>query len=368
MLKRLISISAATGLAGATTLAMACGANAAEFKKTYDEIVEAAKSEPPVQWCTGMGPDESQPVVDGFVELFPDVPEPNDFECFGEQATQRVVSEWEAGAPQVDVLNVDTEILEKLEQEDSTHVQDWSVFDGTPVEVDSRYLSYNGRFFNIGTNHRVIWFNPNIISREEAPKSFEECADPKYKGILAMDVRPTFFEMMEEAGGPWSDEELREWAAGIAANEPLWTRGGAQNYQVLASGERGLNCGQQLHNLFRGDRTDPNDPNAVVQAIIPKQVIVRGYQTTAIAPEPLAPNAAILFGAFLASDNGQAAIADANPGYASPFVEGSLSNKLIEEAGAEILHQPPEVIAKVADKLNEIVLSEWGFPTPAGGN
>jgi len=211
----------------------------------------------------------------------------------------------------------------------------------------------------------VIWFNPSIISREDAPKSYEECADPKYKGILAMDVRPTFFEMMEDAGGPWSDEELRQWAAGIAANEPLWTRGGSHAFQVLSSGERGLNCGQQLHNLFRGGRTDPTDPNAAVQAVIPKQVIIRAYQSTAIAPEPLAPNGAILFGAFLASNKGQTAIAEVNPGYGSPFIEGSLSNQLVTEAGAEVLRQPPEVIAKVAEKLNEIVLKEWGFPSPA---
>jgi iron(III) transport system substrate-binding protein len=359
------SIFAASGIGAVLGLALSSGAFAQDFKSTYDEIVAAAKAEPPLQWCTGLGPDESQPIVDAFVKLYPDVPEPNDFECFGEDATQRVISEWTAGVTQVDIINVDTEIVETLDKNNQTHLQDWSVFDGTPVAIDPRYLSYKGRFFNTGFNHRVIWFNPKILSREDAPKSFEECADPKYKGILAMDVRPTFFEMMEAAGGPWSEAYLKQWAAGVAANEPLWTRGAAHNFRVLSSGERGLNCGQQLHGLFRGGNTDPNDPNAAVQFIIPKQVPVRGYQTTAIAPQPNAPNATILFGAFLASDKGQAAIADANPGYASPFVEGSFTNKVIKEAGAEILQPDKEVIGAVADRLNEIILTEWGFPSAA---
>lgn len=362
--QRKLSIWATTALATVTSLALASSAYAQDFKSTYDEIVAAAQEEPAVQWCTGMEPSESQPIVDAFVELFPDVPEPNDFECFGEDATQRVLAEWQAGAPQVDVLDMDTEVLDTLEEQDLTHVQDWSVFDGTPIEIDPRYISYDGRILSVGQAHRVIWFNPSIISREEAPKSFEECTDPAYKGILAMDVRPTFFEMMEEAGGPWSDEELKEWAAGIAANEPLWTRGSSHNFQVLSSGERGLNCGQQLHGLFRGGRTDPNDPNAVVQFIIPKNVIVRDYIRLGLAPEPLAPNGTILFAAFMASDKGQTAIGEANPGYASPHIEGSFTNQAVEEAGATIRQAPQEVIGAVADRLNEIVLTEWGFPSP----
>lgn len=366
MLNRLLPISAATGMVAAAALMSAGLAKADDFKTTYDEILAAAKQEPPVQWCTGLGPSESQPIVDAFVAAFPDVPEPNDFECFGEDATQRVVAEWTAGAPQVDILDMDTEILETLDKENLTHVQDWSVFDGTPVQIDPRYLSYNGRIISVGTALRVNWFNPSIVSREDAPKSFDECADPKYKGKLAQDVRPSFFEMMKDAGGPWTDEHLKEWAAGIAANEPLWIRGTSQAWQVMSSGERGVDCGQQLHGLFRGDRADPNDSNAVVQFIIPNPVIARDYIRLAIAPQPLAPNATLLFSAFMGSDaGGQTAIAEANPGYSSPYIKGSFSQKAVEEAGATILQAPQEKIAAVSDKMNDIILTEWGFPSPA---
>jgi len=366
MLHCMKSMSSTTALAAVTSLVLASGAYAADFKSTFDEIVAAAKEEPPVQWCTGLGPDESQPIVDAFVEQFPDIPEPNDFECFGEDATQRVVSEWTAGAPQVDILDTDTEILETLDKDNLTHVQDWSVFDGSPVPIDPRYLSYDGRIISVGTALRVNWFNPSIVSREDAPKSFDECADPKYKGKLAQDVRPSFFEMMKGAGGPWTDEDLKEWAAGIAANEPLWIRGTSQAWQVMSSGERGVDCGQQLHGLFRGDRADPNDPNAVVQFVIPNPVIARDYIRLAIAPQPLAPNATLLFTAFMGSDaGGQTAIAKANPGYSSPYIKGSFSQKAVEEAGATILQAPQEKIAAVSDKMNEVILKEWGFPSPA---
>ena len=366
MPNRFMSVLAVSGIAGLAALALSASANAQEFKTTFDEIVAAAKEEPAVQWCTGLGPDESQPIVEAFAKAFPGVPEPNDFECAGEEATQRVVSEWTAGAPQADVLDGDTEILETLEKDNLTHVQDWSVFDGTPVQVEPRHRLYNGRIISVGSALRVIWFNPKLVSYEEAPKSYEECADPKYKGKMAADVRPPFFDLMEEVGGPWSDEDMRKWAAGIKANDPFWMRGNAQAFQVLSSGERGVACGIQFHGLFRGDRTDPSDPNAAVRFVIPKQVIAYDYLRLALAPQPNAPNGTILFAAWMGSDKGgQIAIAEKNPGYSSPYIKGTYSEKAVTEAGAEILQAPQEKISKIADKMNEIILTEWGFPSAA---
>ena len=365
-MRRVISSPTAASVAAIASFMLTSGVYAADFKTTFDEIVEAAKNEPAVQWCTGMEPSESQPMVDAFVALFPDVPEPNDFECFGEDATQRVVAEWTAGAPQVDVLDMDTEILDTLNKENLSLVFDWSVFDGTPVEVDERHRLYDGRIVSVGSGFRVIWYNPSLVSYEDAPKSYDECADPKYKGMLAQDVRPPFFDMMEEIGGPWSDDHLKEWAKGIAANEPLWIRGTSQAFQVSSSGERGIVCGQQLHGLFRGDRTDPMDEDAAVKFVIPNPVIVYDYLRLGFAPEPLAPNATVLFAAWMGSnDGGQTEIARKNPGYSSPHIKGSFTQKAIEEAGAETLQASQEQTSSVAAKMNEIILTEWGFPSPA---
>jgi ABC-type Fe3+ transport system substrate-binding protein len=366
MLHRLMLTSAMTGIAGLLSLAALTGVQAQEIKSTFDEIVAAAKEEPPVQWCTGFGPDESQPLVEAFAKAFPGVPEPNDFECFGEEATQRVVSEWTAGAPQADVLDMDTEILETLEKDNLSLVFDWSIFDGTPVQVEKRHRLYNDRIISVGAAMRVIWYNPKLMKIEDVPKSHEECTDPKYKGLLAMDVRPSFFDFMEEVGGPWSDDEMRAWAKGIAANEPLWIRGTSQGFQVASSGERALICNIQLHGLFRGDRTDPTNADAAVKFVIPKQVIAYDYLRLGFAPKPLAPNATVLFAAWMGSDKGgQTAISEKNPAYSSPYIEGTFNNKAVKEFGAEVLQAPQEKISKVAAKQNEILLTEWGFPSPA---
>ena len=355
----------AGGIAALCALLLPGHANA-QVKATYDEIIAAAKREPPVQWCTGMTPKETNPLVAAFKKAYPDVPQVNNFECAGQDATQRVLSEWKARAPQVDLLDADDEVLQTLENQNLTLVQDWSVFKGSPVEIDPRNIFYKGRIVTVGQAHRVIWFNPKIVSLEDAPKSFEECASPKYKDIMAADVRPAFFELLQDAGGPWSDEKLKTWAAGIKANNPLWIRGAAHAYQVISSGERGLICGQQLHGLFRGGSSiDPGASNAPVQYVIPKVSLARDYDRLAIAPKPNAPNATVLFAAFLSSNKGQTALAEINPGYASVFIEGSYTQKAYQRFGADILRASQEVIAKVAEKQNKIILGEWGFPSPA---
>jgi ABC-type Fe3+ transport system substrate-binding protein len=337
----------------------------AQIKSTYAEILAAAKKEPAVQWCTGLSPKESQGLVDAFKKMYPDVPEPNDYECFGQDTTQRVLAEWRARATQADMMDADDEVLQTLETQNLSLVPDWSVFKGSPVEIDPTYIFYKGRIVTVGQAHRVIWYNPKVLPFDKAPKSIAECADPKYKGIIAADVRPAFFELLKDAGGPWDDETLKKWAAGVKANDPLWIRGTAQGFQVLASGERGLICGHQLHGLFRSDRTDPTDPNAPVQFIIPNPSMARDYIRLAFAPRPNAPNATLLFAAFLGSNKGQEAIAGINPGYASVLIEGSYTNKAYKRFNAGILRASQEVIAKVAEKQNRIILGEWGFPSPA---
>ena len=360
MLKHLLSTAA--WVAGLCALLLP-GATHAQVKATYDEIVAAAKKEPAVQWCTGMSAKETQPLVDAFKKLYPDVAEVNDFECAGQDAVQRVLTEWKARVTQVDLLDADTEILQTLDDQNLTHVQNWAVFKGSPLEIDSRYVAFKGRVLTMGQAHRVIWFNPKVIKFEDAPKSFEECANPKYKGILAADVRPALFELSKDVGGPWNDEQLKKWAAGMKANEPLWTRGAAHAYQVISSGERGLTCGQQLHGVFRGG-VDPASSNAAVQFIIPKESIARDYTRLVIAPKPNAPNATVLFAGFLASDKGQAKIAEINPGYASVYLDGSYTQKAYQKFGARVLQASQEALAKVTDKTTKLILTEWGFPSP----
>ena len=361
MLKHLLSTAA--GLAGLCAL-LVPGSAHAQVKATYDEIVAAAKKEPPVQWCTGMSGKESQPLVNAFKKAYPDVPEVNDFECSGQDATQRVLTEWKARITQVDLLDTDTEILQVMEDQNLTHVQNWSVFKGSPIEIDPTYIFYKGRVLTVGQAHRVIWYNPKILKFEDAPRSLEECANPKYKGILAADVRPALFELSKDVGGPWNEEQLKKWAAGIKANSPLWTRGAAHAYQVISSGERGLICGQQLHGLFRGG-IDPADAKAPIQFIIPNPSIARDYTRLVIAPKPTAPNATVLFAAFLASNKGQAAMAEMNPGYASVYVNGSYTQKAYEKFGAKVLRASQEELAKVTDNFTNIILTEWGFPSAA---
>jgi hypothetical protein len=73
----------------------------------------------------------------------------------------------------------------------------------------------------------------------------------------------------------------------------------------------------------------------------------------------------VLFAAFLASNRGQAAMAEMNPGYASVYADGSYTQKAYQKYGAKVLRASQEELAKVTDNFTNIILTEWGFPAAA---
>ncbi len=266
-------------------------------------------------------PKESQGLVDAFKKMYSDVPEPNDYECFGQDTTQRVLAEWKARATQADMMDADDEVLQTLETQNLSLVPDCPC-SRHAGQIDPTYIFYKGRIVTVGRLTGSSGTNPKILPSTKAPKSNAECADPKYRASSP----PTCARPSSRCSRTQAAVGRRD-AAQVGGRREgersaVDPRDGP-GFQVLASGERGLICGHQLHGLFRSDRTDPADPSAPVQFIIPNPSMARDYIRLAFAPKPNAPNATLLFAAFSARTRGRRPIAAINPGYASVLIEAA---------------------------------------------
>src|SRR5690606_20015917 len=135
----------------------------------------------------------------------------------------------------------------------------WSVFDGTPIEIDERNRSdeYAGRFVSGGSLTQVIAYNTDRMSEDEVPHSWEECADPKYKGKVMVDTRPFTQPVLYDV---WGEEKFRQWSSDLAANDPFWVRGGPTALGLIAQGEADFICGVQTHSTVRLINEDTNAP------------------------------------------------------------------------------------------------------------
>lgn len=337
----------------------------AGFESSYDAIVAAAENEPPLHFCQTFSREEWAAFVADFEETFPNIKRIETSECNGTEPRERVIVEWQAERYDVDLMNVGGDMMERIDSEDIGAVPDWSVFDGSPLEFNKEDIAFDGRVVGIGSSTDAIVFNKSLIGREDVPKSFKECADPKYKGQLIVDVRPGGrFALMPHFYG---EDGAVEWAKGIAANEPLWARSSAPITVALLQGERAFVCGVQIHGILRGFVEAA--PGGVLAEDAPLDFVVptdhsnsAGYVSPVIAKYPNAPNTALLLVAYAASN--PRAIDAVNPGYGSPHVAGSWKSEYFANAGIEP-NQPPEgrwAVTEYAQRAAELIVEAWGHP------
>jgi ABC-type Fe3+ transport system substrate-binding protein len=144
---------------------------------------------------------------------------------------------------------------------------------------------------------RVVAYNTRLVSKQEAPNSYEDLLDPKWKGNIGMPMQKyAWFGMQLMIRG---EEEGLEFFKKLAAQELLFHRGLTLNATLLAAGEfsvLGLVSNNTIENL--------KDQGAPVEWIHARPTVntLSGPAVAAKAPHP---NAAKLYVDFLLSRKGQ---------------------------------------------------------------
>jgi iron(III) transport system substrate-binding protein len=145
-----------------------------------DRLVELAGEEGQLNLYTSMTSDVADAVSEAFTDQF-DI-DVNLYRANGETVSQRVLQEQDAGYAGNDVVETDGIELAALEQEEVM----------TPYEGEQRDLVPEAGQFETWTATRFNVFTPSwnteAVSADEAPKSWEDLADPKWDGRLSMEL------------------------------------------------------------------------------------------------------------------------------------------------------------------------------------
>lgn len=304
-----------------------------------DSLVEAAKKDGEVVWLTNNAEAHAQKIAAAFTEEY-GIPV-NFLALNTAPLSQRYQSEAQAGNISVDVLTVSnsTEFLR------STMEQGWTESlesANLPVMEDGDFPEeFNFDFTaTVGVAPFMLWWNTDRVKEPDAPKSFEDLTQPKYRGLISFAdpqrdaAFASFFMMLHEEYG-------EDWFKAVRANEPKVFPSAASTIQAVAAGDGAI--GSPALNSV-GQALLQN--NAPIKGIVPPTTTGPEYQIMLTARDKARnPNAARLFANWMLSKSGNEAVWSGGAGvsvYDSTAVpEGWVT--------------PPVVTAEDAARMSELL-------------
>jgi iron(III) transport system substrate-binding protein len=275
-------------------------------------LYEAAKKEGKIVFYATLNQQDAAQILPKFEARYPGV-KVEHVRANGEALVQRILTESRAGKVSASLFQAnqnDTYSGLLLNLFEAYEPPEAVVY---PADAkDSNKIWYGTR-----VNVEVISWNTNLVKPEEAPQTFDDLTDPKWKGKLMFDATSlTTFTALRQRKFDGDLEKTRAFYKKIAANEPQPGENSNQLSQLLAAGQNAVFLGGSnnvIENLKKGGA--PVDWS--------KKEGVLEYTTSTLVKGAPEPNAAkLLFNWFL-SEEGQQAFVDnsrvpARPGVTAP--------------------------------------------------
>ncbi|WP_309083000.1 extracellular solute-binding protein [Chelativorans sp.] len=269
-------------------------AQQAELTDSERQLYEAAKAEGEVIWYTSQFTTEMSEAACGlFMERYEGI------KCSPVRATggvtfQRVMQEVQAGAVQGDVFstNDQSDLIELKKLNALEKFMPQSAEAMSPVLKPMN--DSDGYFFVSSVSPYGIAYNTNLVSAEEAPKSWADLNDPKWKDQIAI-AHPSF----SGSAGLWtlamSDRFGWEYFDTLAELNPQIGRSIADGYNLIVSGERKVAVTAIA--LSRQGEAEGQP----VATVVPEEGLMLPPSGTAVLAGAPHPNAAKLFAEFMLS-------------------------------------------------------------------
>ena len=272
--------------AAAMTFALAAPAFAQE---TTPSLLAAAEKEGKLTWYTAVDVKVAEALAKAFKAAYPKIDV--EVERSGsERVFQRVNQEYQSNIKNVDVVN----------SSDASHFIFWKqqkwLAPHTPPDAkkfEAKYTDADGFYHTWRASLSVAGYNTNLVKDGEAPKSYADLLDPKWKGKMAKS-HPGY------SGTSLTGTFAITKALGWDYLEKL-SRQGVQQLQsttatpkAIASGERAVMVDGNEYNMFM--EIDAKSP---VKIIYPAEGTPFVNSPSAIFAAAPHPNAARVFQNFL---------------------------------------------------------------------
>jgi iron(III) transport system substrate-binding protein len=275
------------GLVALATVASPVGAQ--------DPMIEAARKEGRFTWYTSMNIDDSQPLLDAFMQKYPFI-KAELWRGSSEKVLNKIQTETRAGKVLFDVVAVNAFETGFIK----AHKLAQPYLPPSAKLYRTGFVDPDGYWVDIYDNYYVLGYNTKLVPPAEAPKSWEDLLQARWKGTFAMDPEDhPWYLALQEA---WGKERAEKYARTLAGQAIQWRKGHTLIAKLLTAGEfpLGLVYAHRIEELKR--------QGAPVEWVTTTDPIPAEVHPIQIAARAQNVNAARLFVEFMASREGQAMI------------------------------------------------------------
>ena len=256
------------------------------------KLIDAAKKEGKVVWYTSVDLPMAQKVAKAFEAKYPGINARVE-RSGAERVFQRLGQEYSSKIHAADVVN----------SSDAAHFIIWKR-DGwlaayLPDEVAKKYpkaqRDADGMFAPWRATLSPIGYNTKLVKKEDAPKSFKDLLDPKWKGKIVKGhpsysgtILTATFQISRDLGWPFFEK--------LAQQQVMQVQSATEPPKKIALGERMVMADGTEYNLLQ--LKEKGEPVEIVYATEGTPLVVGPSAILKDAPNP---NAARLFQHFLFS-------------------------------------------------------------------
>jgi ABC-type Fe3+ transport system substrate-binding protein len=104
-------------------------------------------------------------------------------------------------------------------------------------KMDKRNYSRYGDWIQPGNNGVTPHYNTNKVSAAEAPKSWEDLLNPKWKGQLSITTDPKVWVTLAVEEGGWGLERTEDFLRKLKQQQLIWSSGHSTGHSLLIAGD-----------------------------------------------------------------------------------------------------------------------------------
>jgi iron(III) transport system substrate-binding protein len=301
LLSRHTALKGAAALLAGSAFSTRVLANAPPPEPITQALIDAAKKEGQVVYYTSTDLPVAEKVAKAFEAKYPGIAVRTE-RTGAERVFQRIGQEYSSNIHAVDVVN----------SSDAAHFIVWKrdgiLLPYVPEDVakfPAEHRDVDGQFASFRVWLSIIAYNTNMVKPEEAPKSFADLLDPKWKGKIVKahpgysgTIMTATYQMQRDLGWGYFEQ--------LARQNIMQVQSSADPPKKLDLGERAVMADGNEYDIFQ--MKEAGRPVEPVYATEGSPLIIGPNGIFKSSPNP---NAAKLFQAFCLGREAQQLIIDA---------------------------------------------------------